>query len=336
MPDETAESEIRKALKQLNMISAETTLEMEPLTGGVSSDIWRVALPDRIICVKRALAKLKVEADWRAPVGRNAYEVSWFKAAARLVPDAVPEVIAHDPAAGLFAMAYLDPGEYRLWKTALLAGETNVGAARAVAIALAAIHSGTAGDDEIAHQFPTDETFHAIRLEPYLEATARAHPDCAAALMALSERTAATKLALVHGDVSPKNILLGDAGPVFIDAECAWYGDPAFDAAFCLNHLLLKAIWASVGAVEYLRCFQAFAEAYLGDAAWEDRGVLEARIATLLPGLFLARIDGKSPVEYLTSERHKNQVRSIARKFLAAPVDELAAIVGAVEKEIAG
>jgi Ser/Thr protein kinase RdoA (MazF antagonist) len=97
-------------------------------------------------------------------------------------------------------------------------------------------------------EFATDAIFHAIRLEPYLLATARAHPDRAAALEKLAKTTARTKLTLVHGDVSPKNILIGPQGPVFIDAECAWFGDPAFDLAFCLNHLLLKCLWVPSAA----------------------------------------------------------------------------------------
>ena len=88
--------------------------------------------------------------------------------------------------------------------------------------------------------FANDATFEAIRIEPYLRATARAHPSLAGRFDALAGETLATKRALVHGDVSPKNILKGPHGPVFLDAECAWFGDPAFDLAFCLNHLLLK------------------------------------------------------------------------------------------------
>src|SRR6516162_10852304 len=108
---------------------------------------------------------------------------------------------------------------------------------------LVRIHSKFARSPAAAAEFATDAIFHAIRLEPYLLATAQAHPDRAAALEKLAETTMRTKLTLVHGDVSPKNILVGPQGPVFIDAECAWFGDPAFDLAFCLNHMLLKCLW---------------------------------------------------------------------------------------------
>ncbi|MGE5105423.1 MAG: phosphotransferase family protein, partial [Betaproteobacteria bacterium] len=143
---------------------------------------------------------------------------------------------------------------------------------------------------------------------------------------ALAARTATTKRALVHGDVSPKNILLGPHGPVLLDAECAWYGDPAFDAAFCLNHFLLKCIARPSSTGAYLRCFAAFADGYLAGTTWEPRAEIEARIASLLPALFLARIDGKSPVEYVTAEGDRRRVRDAARPLIAQPPDCVAGV----------
>src|SRR5215471_19751606 len=153
---------------------------------------------------------------------------------------------------------------------------------------LALIHSSFARSPSIAVEFATDAIFHAIRLEPYLLATARAHPDRAAALERLAEVTARTKLTLVHGDVSPKNILVGPQGPVFIDAECAWFGDPAFDLAFCLNHMLLKCLWVPAAAARLMTAFDNLAETYLASVDWEPTDRIDGRTAHLLPGLLLA------------------------------------------------
>jgi hypothetical protein len=120
--------------------------------------------------------------------------------------------------------------------------------------------------------------------------------------------------------------LVGPQGPVFIDAECAWFGDPAFDLAFCLNHLLLKCLWVPWAAGRLLAAFQSLTETYLDVVDWEPGQDIDRRAARLLPGLFLARIDGKSPVEYLTEERDKHTVRRIARSLLACPPDCLAEI----------
>jgi tRNA A-37 threonylcarbamoyl transferase component Bud32 len=306
----------------------------DPLAGGVSSDIWRVDLAAGPVCVKRALARLKVAADWRAPIERSGYEADWMRVARTIDADAAPELLHVDRPAGAIVMAYLPLTRHRLWKSALRDGEAEPEIAAWVGRRLCAIHAGTARSDGVAARFPTDAIFHDIRLEPYLLATGRAHPNLRGALERLARRTAATRLALVHGDVSPKNILLGPSGPVFLDAECAWYGDPAFDLAFCLNHLLLKCVWRPEHAAGILACFDALAGSYLDAADWEARPELEARAAALLPGLFLARVDGKSPVEYVTAEADKQRVRRFARTFLERPVPHLAGIRRAWAAEI--
>ncbi|HEY4372085.1 MAG TPA: aminoglycoside phosphotransferase family protein [Burkholderiales bacterium] len=307
---------------------------IEPLTGGVSSDIVLVQSGDRRFCVKRALAKLKVAADWRAPVERNRSEADWFAVVGAVLPQAVPRIIADHADEGWFAMEYLPPEQYPLWKGQLRDGQIDVQFATAVGAALAKIHAATAGRAEMAQRFATDHIFFPIRLEAYLLATADKHLECAAQLRALVEVTGATKRALVHGDISPKNILHGPAGPVFLDAECAWYGDPAFDAAFCLNHALLKCLWRPQHTAAYLRCFDALATAYLAGVTWEPRAELEERIARLLPGLFLARVDGKSPVEYVTEEVQKQQVRKVAVPLLQSPPQRLAQVRDAWAKEM--
>lgn len=244
------------------------------------------------------------------------------------VPGAAPTLLGEDAAAGVLAMDYLPPETYPLWKQRLHLGCTAPAFAATVGCNLARIHGATAADPRVAPAFPTDAIFHAIRIEPYLLATAARHPDRAAALRALAETTMATQRALVHGDVSPKNILCGPDGPVFLDAECAWWGDPAFDLAFCLTHLLLKCLWTPPARAGFLACYAALAEAYLARVDWEPAAAVQGRAARLLAGLLLARVDGKSPVEYLTAEVDKQRVRRVARALLATPparLDEVAA-----------
>ena len=320
-------------LRASGLAGATETPAAEPLTGGVSSDIWKVTLAGGTVCVKRALARLRVAQLWEAPVGRNRYERLWMETAAGLLPGIAPRVLAWD-AAGFFAMEYLDPALHPLWKAELAAGRADPAFGASVGRALARIHAGTAKRDDIALQFATDESFHAIRLEPYLLATGRAHPDLAARLAELASITANTKLALVHGDVSPKNILIGPAGPIMLDAECACFGDPAFDLAFCLNHLLLKCLWVPPARMHFLACFDAFSDNYLSGVDWEPRETIEARAAALLPGLLLARVDGKSPAEYLTTDQQKDTVRRVAIGLLRRPVARLASVRDAWNKEL--
>ena len=328
--------EIVDFLERAELVPPGQVPQFEPLGGGVSSDIWLVRAGSSEYCVKRALERLRVAADWHADVSRNANEVRWLTQVGRLNPDLVPSVLASDSSIGAFAMEYLPPDRHELWKAQLARGCVIPETAATVGRHLASIHAAFAKSSASAAEFDTGASFHALRLEPYLLATARVHADLAPVLEALAERTARTRLTVVHGDVSPKNIMLGARGPIFLDAECAWFGDPAFDLAFCLNHLLLKTLWVPSAERELLISFDALADAYLRGVEWESAAALEQRAAHLLPALFLARIDGKSPVEYITRDAPKEMVRREARKMLRQPADRLGDIRHAWESRASG
>jgi enolase len=322
-------------LRRAGLIQPGQHPHFEPLAGGVSSDIWIVRSDDTSFCVKQALPRLRVTAEWLAPVARNTSEVAWLKAVSGFMRPAVPKVLAADPELGVFAMEYLPPELYEPWKAQLRRGIVDPETGALVGRRLVRVHKEFAMSENAAREFANDGTFYALRLEPYLAATARAHPALAPVLERLLHRTAKTKVTVIHGDVSPKNILIGPAGPVFIDAECATYGDPAFDLAFCLNHLLLKTLWVPSAAAQLLQTFKALSRAYLDGVNWELSRSIEQRTAHLLPALLLARIDGKSPVEYLTDESSKDTVRRVARALLIDPVDQLEKVAHAWERNSA-
>ena len=330
MPDPA----IVRFLATTGLVTAGETPCFERLTGGVSSDIWRVSAGGRTFCVKRALPKLRVAADWRAPVERNANEAAWFKVVGAFLPQSVPKILAEDAAAGVFAMQHLADSSYRNWKDLLRNGVVDTDTAGEVGRRLAVIHDTTARLPDLAPRIAADAIFHAIRLEPYLLATAQVHHALAGPLESLARVTATTRRALVHGDVSPKNILIGPHGPVFLDAECAWWGDPAFDLAFCLNHLLLKALWVPRSAAQFLAAYAMLVRRYMAGVAWEPAAAVEQRTARLLPGLFLARVDGKSPVEYVTEERDKGRVRRVATDLLLHPRERLSEVAAAWADEL--
>lgn len=303
------------ALVEAGLVSRGERPQIEALTGGVSCDVYRADIADGPVCIKRALSALRVADKWEAPVERSHNEVLWLRLA-KSIGIQVPEVIAELPERNLFVMSFYAPEAHPLWKAQLAGGTVDPAFASAVGEALVRVHGATANSAEVAHDFANDEMFHALRIEPYLLHTARGHPDLSQRITSLAEQVAATKKALVHGDVSPKNILVGSAGPIFLDAECAWYGEPAFDLAFCLTHLLLKSVWRPQWTNRYDQCFEALADSYLASVDWEPRADLEARAAALVSAFLLARVDGKSPVEYLTSDNDRAFVREAARSFL--------------------
>lgn len=324
------------ALRRLHLVEPAGNPKMTALSGGVSSDIWKVETSGGVYCAKRALPRLRVAELWEAPTGRSHNEAEWLRVAGRVRPASVPEVVAEDVEANVIVMPFLPPERYRNWKAALAAGDADPGFASQVGAVLGAIHAATAGDATMAKRFDTGGIFHAIRLEPYLEWTASRRPEVAQVLMRLSRETAATRLCLVHGDVSPKNMLVGPDGPVLLDAECAWFGDPAFDLAFVLNHLLLKCLWVPTAREGFMACFAALARTYVDAVDWEVREDLEARTAALLFGLMLARVDGKSPAEYLDREEQRDTVRRFAVERLLSPRASLARIADEWNEELGG
>ena len=196
-------------------------------------------------------------------------------------------------------MEYLG-GEFQNWKQLLLAGSADPETAACAGTLLAQIHRHSAGDAEAKRLFDTTPNFFQLRIEPYLLATGARHPELRPLFEAEAARLENARECLVHGDFSPKNILVSPARMVLIDCEVAWYGDAAFDLAFMLNHFLLKALWHRPREGGWRRMVDEFWSAYQRVRPVPE---LDARVGRLLLMLLLARVDGKSPVEYLDAPR---------------------------------
>ncbi|GBD40957.1 Methylthioribose kinase [bacterium HR39] len=309
----------RELVEELGLARAEDVVGVEPLTGGVASDIARVELRDGLVfCAKFALPRLRVVEEWRAPVRRNRAEYAWLGVAARIVPENAVRLFGRSERLHGFVMEYLGGPAVRNWKAELLAGRILPGVAAALGDLVGRIHAASARPDFDRAPFRNMEDFRALRIEPYLLFTATRHPDLAPRLEGLAHMLERAHRALVHGDVSPKNVLVRAGRPLLLDAECATMGDPAFDPAFCVNHLLLKAVHMPHLASALRGEASAFLSAWLRHVDFEDRAGLEARVAGLVPALMLARVDGKSPVEYLDGHG-RARVRRIARRLLVEP-----------------
>ena len=255
--------------------------------------------------VKRALPKLKVESDWFADVTRNETEWRFMKHVAKTNPSSVPEIISTGK--DYFAMEYMGE-EFANWKVSMLCGRFSTECARMAGVFLSDVHRHSRENDALAQEFDKMDAFWQLKIEPYFIAASEQHPELDTIFLEESERLGSANLALVHGDFSPKNILVSKDRMVVLDCEVANYGDPAFDVAFLLSHLFLKILYHRNYYKEMRSSVNAFLEAY---------GVFsldfEARAGRLLLLLLMARVDGKSPVEYLTAESSKLYLRSFVR-----------------------
>ena len=303
---------IKNDLVQSGLLSGQGT-KLTALTGGVSSDIYLIEESNQKVVVKQALDRLKVKDLWQVDVARNLAEQKFIRHVSGFLPQNMPRLLYCDEEQNYLVMEYLEG--YRDWKSYLLSGEANSELARTAGLIIGAIHRHTWGDQQLVDSFDNMDSFYALRIEPYLLTTASRHPELGACICAEAERLKQTRLCLIHGDYSPKNLMVNQRKMVVLDCEVACYGDPAFDLAFLFNHFLLKALFHSgnhkpfVGLVahawqSYRSCFNAF-----------DHTV-EGRAGRLLLMLMLARMDGKSPVEYIVDETKKRAVRRFVYKLL--------------------
>lgn len=309
--------QILDELRARGVLAAGPT-QVTPLTGGVSSDIFLVSGGGKSAVVKRALPRLRVRDEWHADVSRNRVEQSWFRYASTVTP-AVPRVLCANPDAGWFAMEYLGEG-WRPWKAALMEGECDGAVASEAGKVLGILHSSSWASAELQAEFATIRNFTDLRIQPYLLTTADRVPAVGPQLRRIAGELAGGRAALVHGDYSPKNILVRGAQLMVLDAEVAWFGDPAFDVAFLTNHLLLKALYLSPGpaAGAAVGLVGVALSAYREQLGGRFDASFDARLARLVLGLMLARVHGKSPVEYL-DERRRGIVTKFCVRLLPSP-----------------
>lgn len=325
---------VRALLREHGLFGADERVEITFLSGGVSSIVVKAESHTRRVVVKQALPQLKVRDEWLSRVERSSIEARCATALSEIVPGSVPAVLAIDEPRHAFIMACAPEGS-PTWKALLMAGEVSPRTAAAVGTLLGRVHAGSAARPALAHEFEDRSFFDELRLDPYLRTIARRHPRLSGPMGEMVEDLLATRVCLVHGDYSPKNLLvLADGGILLVDHEVAHWGNPAFDTAFVLNHLCLKALKFPDRAADYLRCADALWDAYRGENP-PGGAELARQTAWVLGGLLLARVDGKSPVEYLESDDERERVRSLACALVAEHVCELQLVFHRVAEKAA-
>ncbi|MFB6219283.1 MAG: phosphotransferase family protein [Halobacteriaceae archaeon] len=305
--------------------------DVRRLGGGVSNHVIAVTWPEGCVVLKHPLPNLAVEDDWPADVERVHNEAAAARAYADALADTdlpvrVPEVLFEDRERHVVGLECAP--DSRTWKADLLDGVVDRDLAATVGRVLGVVQTAAAGDEGLRAAFASRRPFEQLRLDPYHRTTARRHPDVADEIRAEIERVEGVERTLVHGDYSPKNLLVGEAAWV-LDFEVAHWGDPAFDAAFVLNHLLIKSVYNHGQGSEYEAAARDLWEAYREAVAWD----VEYGTVRELAVLMLARVDGKSPVEYVTTEPVKEALRAAAKRALRDGTDDLDAFFAHVARE---
>ena len=322
------ESAVRKFLATY-LDAASAVARIEFLSGGVSSAVVQVMVGGDCFVIKQALPQLRVAATWLSRPERSGIEARCAAALERLVPGSVPRVLRVMPEVHAFVMECAPAGS-ETWKAHLMRGAVDLDVARAAGLLLGRIHTTTAGAPTLASEFADTSFFTELRIEPYLHHVASRHPELASEIGALGDRLDEPGICLVHGDYSPKNILVTPAGGLLLlDHEVAHWGQPSFDVAFALSHLCLKAVHFRESG-RHLDAATALLGAYRGASSVTDAATGTV-CGGLVAGLMLARVDGKSPVEYLTDD-DKQVVRVLAGRILRDPTATPEAVLAAVRE----
>jgi aminoglycoside phosphotransferase (APT) family kinase protein len=286
------------------------------LAGGVSNVVILATRGATRVVVKQALPRLRVPEEWLAKRERAISEADALRLADEITPGCVPRVVDVDRERCALTIAAAAEG-WTTWKSRLLDGAADPAVASWLGRTLGAWHRATFRNERAAQMFGDREAFEQLRVEPYYRTVASRRPELAGAVEACVGRMEATRLCLVHGDYSPKNVLVGD-GLWVIDFEVAHIGDPAFDVAFMLNHLLLKLVHVPGSSEELAWCAREFWDAYRSAVPFELLPDL-AYVLGHVGALMVARVDGKSPAEYLSPAGQEVARRAGSRLLMAMP-----------------
>lgn len=356
---ELSEHNVQSYLRSAGRVSPAHELLIQPLSGGVAGMVLKIFDPGAgprlgtdlrspaqikrgvadtrastgaCFVIKQPRAKFATAAEWLVDTDRVRLEHNCLTLLAQLLPaGSVPEVLWFDEANNVLAISCA-PTDAVLWKKELLAGRASRDAATHAGMLLAMLHSSTAGEQPVAQRYGDPRLFIQQRTDPYLNTAAARHPALAPRLKALAKALLETQLCLIHGDFSPKNIFLvpeptpatppGKAALshlLLLDFEVAFYGHPAFDVATLINHLLLKGFYHRGRWRGFMLAADAFWQTYSHTAHKALVAAAGDIGGHVLGALLLARIDGKSPVEYITDAAQQDQVRRAASALLQQP-----------------
>ncbi len=322
-------------LRERGQVPAEGEIEVRSLGGGISNTVLLIEWPDDSFILTQPLEQLRVQEKWQIHRRRVFNERDAMQFANQLLPPGhVPAVRFSDEENFVITMSRADRRSVS-WKQQLLAGQVDLSVAESAGSLLALLHNRAAGNESLKKRLGDQQILIEARVDPYFRTASRRHPDLKPIIDDEIERLLATALTLVHGDYSPKNLLVGpDQKLVMIDFEVAHYGDPAFDVAFCLALMILGAVCFRRQTVQQLAAVKAMWNAYVRNIQILSRPQIEATTIRQLGCTLLARIDGKSKVEYINDEPTRDLVRSMSRDVLQQQWSSIEDILIAVRERV--
>jgi len=294
----------QRKLLQGELVLGNATVEV--LTGGVSCVVLAVKSAQREIVVKQALPELKTKAKWVADQRRAIVEADAMRVYQSITPDSVPELLDCDEANFTLTMSRL-PNTCTNWKQDMLEGRIHPEMGEKLGKILAQWHNETTVNAVIKAKFMEGELFEQLRVSPFYRAVADKNPNLLQVINSLIKEITTEKIALVHGDFSPKNILATpDHSPIVLDFEVAHTGNPVFDLGFICAHLLCKTIRTDNSAEK--EALIATATNFLNSYRQSCNLAIADNLPQHVALIALARVEGVSPVNYLDESAQRELV----------------------------
>lgn len=303
--------------------------------GGVSCTVCLVTAADRQLIVKQGLQKLKVKETWLCDPNRMDIEQESNRIYHEISPDCAPEVYGYDSDNYIYWREAV-PDSWRMWKADLLEGTLDFAAADKVIKTMAAVHGICAEREDVRERFKDKDIFYQLRVSPYIEFILGKYPKLEPFAKPIIDELMLKSITLVHGDFSPKNIMTDGKNVSILDFEVAHYGHPAFDLAFFSNHFILKSVKNKKWAAAYLNMLRCMLDEYFGSVKYMDAGELENVFVRLLSLLMIARVDGKSPAEYITADSDKQLVRDCAWAIIENGIVDRRTAIDTIFEKVSG
>ena len=316
----------------LDTINQEKIIQYKKLTGGVSSEVYHVKTNKNNYCIKRSLKRLLVKKKWIANTNRIKFEYLWLKHCQNILKRNIPNTYEFNNKKKYIVMEYLKTSQYKTLKQLYFNKIINVNTIRSISKHLYKIHSNS-------NNYKTKKTFEGnyknfydLRLDPYFNEVGRVYPKYKGYIKKINENYIKHSNTLVHGDFSPKNILVGKNKIIYLDAECCNFGDPVFDLVFFTNHLLIKSIFFKDKSQEFIKLYISFYKEYLSNLSTKNFNSYIDRIIKMTPIMLLSRVDGKSPVEYINKVKIKNIIRKKSFLLLDSKISSLNDIIKVINE----
>lgn len=302
-------------------------IDFKRLEGGVSSDVFKVKTKKKLYCIKRSLPKLRVKKEWLADTKRIKFEYLWLKHCKKIIPNSIPNVYKFSSKNHYLILEYLNENKYKNLKEEFLRKKIDYKIIIKISKDLFKIHKNSTSKNIKKKFSDNSKNFYDLRLDAYFNEVARVHPKLNVKIKKITNNYKINSSTLIHGDFSPKNMLVYNKTIKYIDAETCNYGDPAFDLVYFANHLLIKSIHIPQKKHHFINSYKIFFDTYLGSLELSKRNIFFERCVEMIPIMLLARVDGKSPVEYITKENKKNKIRLLAFKLIENSPKSLNALI---------